>query len=46
MAFGTGMARFRSVAIFLTAFCLSPPNESDGTVGFGSTKIEILSQIY
>ena len=45
MAFGTGMARFRSVAIFFTAFCVSSPNESEVTEGFGSAKGSIISPI-
>ena len=45
MGFGTGMARLRSVAICFTAFCVSSPNERDGTVGFGSAKREIMFMI-
>ena len=46
MAFGGVMAQLRSVAICFTAFCVSCPNESEGTVGFGSAKIPIMSPIY
>ena len=30
---------------FFTEFCISSPNERDGTVGFGYDKIEIMSVI-
>ena len=45
MDFGAGMARLRSVAICFTAFCVSPPNESEGTVDFGYAKKAIISPI-
>ena len=38
MGFGAGMVRLRSVAICFTAFCVSYPNEREGTVGFGSAR--------
>ena len=43
--FGAGMAQLRSVLIFNTAFCVSPPNESKGIVGFGSAKKAIIYPI-
>ena len=46
MDFGTGIARFRSVSICFTGFFVSSPNESEGTVGFGSSKRAIVSVIY
>ena len=42
MGFGAGMARLMSGAIYFTAFCVSSLNEREGTVVFGSTKIEIM----
>ena len=45
IVFGAGMARSRSVAIFFNEFCVSYPNEMYGTVGFGSSKIYIISVI-
>ena len=45
MGFGAGMAKLRSVAICFTAFCVSSPNEREGTVGFRSSKIERISEM-
>ena len=42
---GAGMARLSSVVICFNEFCVSPLNESEGTVDFGSTKREIMSAI-
>ena len=46
MACGAGIARLISVAIYFIEFCVSSPNESEGTVGLGSTKGEIIYPIY
>ena len=46
MSFGAVMVRLISVVTCFTSFCVSYPNESKGTVGFGSTKGEIVSPIY
>ena len=46
MGFGTGMARLRSVAICFNAFFVSSTNEREGTVGFGSSKREMMSVIH
>ena len=43
--FGEVMAWLRIVVICFTEFCLSPPNESEGTVGFGSANRSIISTI-
>ena len=45
MDFDTGMLWLKIVAIYITAFCLSSPNKSEGTLGFGSAKILIIPQI-
>ena len=45
MDLGAGMARFISVVICFDTFCVSSPNESGGTVGFGSYKREIISPV-
>ena len=42
MVFCAGMARLRSVAICFTEFFVSSTNEREGTVSFGSSKIEII----
>ena len=42
MGFSAGMARLRSVVICFTKFCVSPPNEREGTVRFGSSKRDIM----
>ena len=46
MVFGAGIVRLISVAICFIEFCVSYPNESEGTLGFGCTKKEIISLIY
>ena len=43
--FGAVMAWLRIVVICFTEFFLSPPNESEGTVGFGYAKRKIISPI-
>ena len=43
--FFAGKARLMSVAICFTVFCVSSPNESVVTVGFGSSKLVIMSLI-
>ena len=45
MYFGSGTEQLRSVAIFFTEFCVSYPNESEGTEVFGSDKRVIISMI-
>ena len=42
MGFGSGMEQLMRVAIYFTRFCVSSSNEREGTVGFGSDKIEIM----
>ena len=39
MGFVAGMAQLRSATICFTEFCVSYPNEREGTDGFGSAKI-------
>ena len=45
MDFGAGMARLRRAVIFKTTFRVSYPNESEGTVSLGSSKIAIMYAI-
>ena len=45
MDFGAGMAQLRSVAIFFTGFCVSPPNEREETLGFGYANRAIIFPI-
>ena len=45
MDFCAGIARLISVAIVLNCIFVSPPNESEGTSGFASSKRKIISPI-
>ena len=40
-----GMTRLRSVAICFILFFISSPNDREGTLGFGSAKIEMMSLV-
>ena len=43
LGFSAGMAQLSSVAIFLTTFCVSSTNVTEGPVVLGSAKSEIMS---